>query len=88
MKRETLKQKYGNRRPLAVYSESAFSGYAIYDIETGFEMFVIVARFIEDKKKFFRRPLETEFPEDENAFGKDFFRLYGEKFYLEDFGRV
>lgn len=88
MRNETLKQKYGNRRPLSVYSESAFSGYAIYDIETGFEMFVIVARFVEDKKKFFRRRLYTEFSNENDVFGKDFFRLYGEKFYLEDFCRA
>lgn len=84
MKAKSLKEVFENARPLAVYADSAFTGYLIYGYETGFFTFVILARqFTDGTKKFFKRKLETEF--NEEFYGKDFFRLYGQKFYLEDF---
>lgn len=88
MKRETLKNKYSRRRPLAVYAESAFTGFAILDYESGFENFVIISRINSDEtKQYFRRKIETEFSEEENTI-KDFFRMYGKKYYLSDFERI
>lgn len=88
MKRETLKNKYSRRRPLAVYAESAFSGFAILDYESGFEEFVIIYRLNADEtKQYFRRKIETEFSEDENTI-KQYFRMYGKKYYLSEFERV
>ena len=88
MKHETLKSKYARRRPLAVYAESAFSGFAVFDYETGFEVFVIVARVLNGEYiRFFRRKIETEFSEEETC-GKDFFRMYGNKYYLSEFERI
>lgn len=88
MKRETLKERYSRRRPLAVYAESAFSGFYILDYESGIEDFVIVCRLNADEtKQYFRRKIETEFSEDENTI-KPYFRMYGNKYYLSDFERI
>ena len=82
MKTETLKQRFERKRTIAVYADSAFTGIGIVDFENGIDDYVFVFRQNSDgTKKYFKRKIESD-GEDE------FFKLYGQKYFLRDFLRV
>ena len=88
MKTETLKQRFERKKTIGVYAESAFTGIGIFDFESGIEDFVFFYYQKSDgTKKFFKRKLETEWDDDPDGCGeiRNFFRFYGNKYYLSDF---
>lgn len=82
MKKETLKQRFERKKTIGVYADSALTGIGIVDFENGIEDFVFFYRQNADgTKKYFKRKIESD-GEDE------FFKLYGQKYFLRDFLRV
>lgn len=82
MKNETLKQRFERKRTIAVYADSAFTGIGIVDFENGIDDFVFLFWQNSDgTKKYFKRKIESD---GEN----EFFKLYGQKYFLRDFLRV
>lgn len=70
-------------KPIAVYSESAFSGICIMDIQYAIEDYVVHAEIISGELKNVRRSkLRTTLK------GKYFFMRGGRRYHLDDFLRT
>lgn len=70
-------------KPIAVYSESAFSGICIMDIQYGIEDYVVHAEMISGEFKNVRRSkLRTTLK------GKSFFIRDGRRYHLDEFLRT